>query len=68
MVYYLDTVSKLATVISKSSFLDDSHVADDTFSKEAFSLLHMSKMAEARIDIKAYRHSQAVNGGFFQVK
>ena len=37
-------------------------------SKEAFSLLSMSKMAAIGMDIKVYRHSQALNGGFLQVK
>ena len=37
-------------------------------SKEAFSLLSTSKMAAVGMDIKVYRHSQALDGGFLQVK
>ena len=37
-------------------------------SKEAFNLLSTSKIAAIGIDIKVYRHSQAQNGGFLQVK
>ena len=37
-------------------------------SKETFSLLSMSKMAAVGMDIKVYRHSLALKGGFFQVK
>ena len=37
-------------------------------SKEAFSLLSTSKIAAVGMDIRVYRHSQAQNGGFLQVK
>ena len=37
-------------------------------SKVAFSLLSMSKIAGVGMDILVYRHSQAQNGGFLQVK
>ena len=37
-------------------------------SKEAFSILSKSKIARVGMDIKVYRHSQAQNGGFLQVK
>ena len=37
-------------------------------SKEAFRLLSMSKMIAVGMDIKVYRYSQALNGGFLQVK
>ena len=37
-------------------------------SKEVVSLLSTSKMVAERMDIKVYMHSQALNGGFFQVK
>ena len=40
-------------------------MADALFSKEVFSLLSMSKMAAVGMDIKVYRYSQALNGGFF---
>ena len=35
--------------------------------KEAFNLLSTVKMAAVGMDTKIYRHSQALNGGFFQV-
>ena len=37
-------------------------------SMEGFSLISMSIMAAVGMDIKMYRHSQALNGGFFHVK
>ena len=37
-------------------------------SKEAFSFLSTSKIAAIGMDIRVYRHSQAQNGGFLQVK
>ena len=37
-------------------------------SKEAFNLLSTAKMATVGMDTKIYRHSQSLNGGFFQVK
>ena len=37
-------------------------------SKEVFSLLSTSKIAALGMDIGVYRHSQAQNGGFLQVK
>ena len=37
-------------------------------SKEVFSLLSTSIMEAVGMDIKVYRHSQAINGGFLQVK
>ena len=37
-------------------------------SKEAFSLLSKFKIAAIGMDIRVYRHSQAHNGGFLQVK
>ena len=37
-------------------------------SKEAFSVLSTSKIAAVGMDIRVYRHSQAQNGGFLQVK
>ena len=38
------------------------------FSKEAFSLLSTNKIAAVGMDIRVYRHSEAQNGGFLQVK
>ena len=48
--------------------MDDSHDADLSVSKEAFSLLSTSKIAAVGMDIRVYRHSQAQNGGFLQEK
>ena len=67
MVCYLDIAIKLEIVISKVECLDDSHVIL-LVSKEAFSLLSMSTMAAVGMDIKVYRHSQVLTGGFFLVK
>ena len=43
--------------------MDGGHDADAPVSKEAFSLLCMSKMAAFGMDIKVYRHGQVLNGG-----
>ena len=61
MVCYLDTVSKLAIVMSKSR-VSWMTVMWQTLSvsKEALSLLSTSKMAAVGLDIKIYRHSQAL--------
>ena len=66
MVCYLDTASKQS--FQKSSSLDDVMWQSLSVSKEAFSLLSTSKLAAVGMDIKVYRHSQALNGGFLQVK
>ena len=68
MVCYLDTVK--TSDIHFKSLLSWMAVVMQMLpvSKEAFSLLSMSKMAAFGMDIKVYRHSQALNGGFFQVK
>ena len=48
--------------------MDDSHDADAMVSKEAFNLLSTTKITAIGNDIGVYKHSQAKNGGFLQVK
>ena len=60
MVYYLYTASKLAIVIRVSWMTVMWQML--SVSKEAFSLLSTSKMPAVGMDIKVYRHSQALNG------
>ena len=80
LIYHLDGVNGLPWIatfnsVKTSNIYFKSRVSWMTVmmqilsvSKQAFSLLSASIIAAVGMDIKVYRHSEALNGGFLQVQ